>query len=154
MRFLSVLLLLGVSLMFARCEVYEDLDVEEVEGVQIGKIANGVLDLKITASIVNPNPYGIKLKETDLEVYLDDNFMGTAHLNDPVKLLRKQTKSYTFDVQVAIEKGAMAKMLVLSLKQELSLKVKGNIKASVMGINKTLAVSKTKNIGSSILRQK
>lgn len=154
MRFLSVLLLLGASLMFARCEVYEDLDVEEVEGVQIGKIANGVLDLKITASIANPNPYGIKLKETDLEVYLDDNFMGTAHLNDPVKLLRKQTKSYTFDVQVAIEKGAMAKMLVLSLKQELSLKVKGNIKASVMGINKTLAVSKTKNIGSSILRQK
>lgn len=154
MKGLNLVLIFFIGLLFTSCEVYEDLDVEEIKGVKIGAIKNGKLNLKISADVVNPNAYGIKLKETDLQVYLDDNFMGTAHLNTPVKLLRKQTQEYTFDVEVGLEKGVMAKLVMLALKKEITLQVKGDIKAAVMGINKTLAVSKTKKIDPAILQQR
>lgn len=154
MKGLNLVLIFIIGFFFTSCEVYEDLDVEEIKSVKIGTIKDGKLNLKITADVLNPNAYGIKLKETDLQVFLDDNFMGTAHLNSPVKLLRKQTKTYTFDVEVGLEKGVMAKLITLALKKEVMLKVKGDIKAGVMGISKTLKVSKTKTIDPAILMQR
>lgn len=147
------MLFVAASFIFTRCEIYEDIDVLSLNKVQLGKIEKGNLNLTINAEVLNPNTYGIKLKETNLEVFLDEYFVGTAELINPVKLKRKQSLDYSFDVKLNLEKGIMQKLFLLAFKKEALLKVKGDIKASVLGVSKRMKVSKTKTIDPSKIKR-
>ena len=97
----------------------------------------------------NPNWYAIKVKPSFLDVYVEGEFLGKAHLLDKIKLKRKKTGLYNIKVELLGEPGVMRKVMKYALKKEIKIRLVGKVKAGVFIISKKLKVDETKTIDGS-----
>jgi len=65
---------------------------------------------------------------------------------------RKSTKVYTLPLRISLAKGALFKIMKLTGAKEITLNLEGNVKGSVYGISKTVAIKETKIIDGKLLK--
>src|SRR5690606_21773862 len=74
------LYLLSILLLVSSCTFYEP-EYRGGEQFKFGKLEGKTLKFDVGAKIYNPNKYTIKIKPSDLDVYIDDDYMGVIHLD-------------------------------------------------------------------------
>ncbi len=136
------------------CELYKDIDVVNMGQVKLDQLDGNNVTLNLDVELDNPNFYTIKVKPSYLDVYIEDELVGKAHLMKKLKIQRKSVGVYNVKVELLGEKGIVAKALKYSLKKELKIRLVGKVKASVLLISKKLKVDETKTIDASKLRPK
>lgn len=137
---------------FSGCELYEQIDVLKVGKIRLDKINSSNATINIDVEVDNPNFYGIKLKPSSLDVFIEEEYLGKAHLLDAVKFKRKKTGVYNFKVELLGETGVLKKAVKYSMMKEIKVRLAGTVKASVLGISKKIAVNETKTIDGAKLR--
>lgn len=124
----------------------ESFKIQERDGQTIKFVAG--------AKVYNGNWFGIKVKPSDLELYVDGDYMGTVRLDKKVKLKRKKETDVSAPFTATLEDGAMMKALGLAMKGSVDVRLKGKLKAGVFIFSKKIDFDETKKIDASKLKLK
>ena len=122
------------------------------ESFNVEKIDGNTIKLNAGAKIFNGNWFGIKIKPSNLELYLDNDFIGTVRLDKKVKLKRKSETTIDAPLTATLEDGAMGKAMRSALSGALNVRMKGKVKAGVFIFSKKIDFDETKKIDASKLR--
>jgi LEA14-like dessication related protein len=123
-----------------------------LDGVKVGKFEDKKLTLNVGVKIDNPNSYAITIKPSTVDVLVDDQLLGKAFLTQKIKLLKKTESTYSFPIQIDLEEGATFKLFKYALRKNVSVRIKGKVKGSVLGISKKMEVDEVKEIDGSFFK--
>lgn len=124
----------------------EKVSIEKVDGQQIKFIAGGIIE--------NKNWFGLKVKPSSLDLYVEGDYFGRVSLDNKVKIKRKSNNYVEGQFIADMEDGAMIKALRLVRKDEITIRLKGKVKAGVFIFSKKMEMDKTQTIPGSILMMK
>lgn len=104
--------------------------------------------------VYNPNWFGVKIKRSNVDVYLEDQYMGVLSLEKKAKMKAKRESTIEFPLKMALEDGALMTALKYSMKEEVNLVIKGKVKGGIWIFSKKIAVDDTLKIPGKSLRGK
>jgi LEA14-like dessication related protein len=124
-----------VSGLLVSCRQPKDLVYKSVQnfGLQKGK---ALMDI----SFYNPNKYKLKLKNADLDVFLNGAKLGKMNVSKAVVIPRMDT--FTVPVSIDVDlKNLLPNALQLAFSSDMSVKLQGNLKAGRHGVYKNVPVN-------------
>ena len=122
---LSVVFLIA----FSSCSVQQELQYKGYDHFSVTADKNDP-KVNINLRLFNPNPVGVKLKEMNLVITVNDTLLGTAELDHPVRIKRKQefTVPVTFMTSMDQLNSLMQPGLeALLFNRPLSVEITGNM---------------------------
>lgn len=143
---MSKLLALAMGLtLLSSCTFYEpeyrggeSVSVEKVEGKQIQVMAG--------AKIYNGNGYAIKVKPSTLDIYVNEDYIGQIHLDKKFKMKAKQETAVQAPLTATLADGAMFKLLRLANQDNVTVRMKGKVKAGVWFVSKKIDVNESRSL--------
>lgn len=114
------------------------------EKFEMGGISGREVKLTVEADVLNENGFGIKLKPSVFDMYVEDIYIGKVHLDKKLKLKRKQTTHLIAPVTVVLEQGVMFKAMRLIRKDKLKIQLKGDAKVGVFIFTKKMPIDEVK----------
>jgi LEA14-like dessication related protein len=134
--------LITFSLLSATCNqnlqypTYVKNENTRLENLNLGGNSSFITNLVFN----NPNAFGISLKEADLKVYLDGNYICDA--DQPSQIDVKAKSNFSFPIVAKFNTLKMAgSMLGLIGKKEIKYRIAGSIKAGKSGVFIKIPVS-------------
>ena len=100
--------LLCLTLILSACTFLEP-QYKGGEKFKFDKLEGKSLKFTVGAKILNPNKYTIKIKPSDLDVYIEDDFMGVIHLDKTLKLKKKPELFVDAPFTATLNDGALFK---------------------------------------------
>lgn len=139
MRFIKLVPVLAVLLLAScarpKCLVYVGANNFGAEKVGL---RNTVLSMDLR--MYNPNPYRVKLKSTDIDIYIDDHHVGKALVKERYSIPKKDTFSLPMLFRVDLAQ-VLPNALHLLKNKEIKVKMDGCVKAGKYGIFLRMPVS-------------
>jgi LEA14-like dessication related protein len=146
--FFAILTIVTVS----SCSDFQDLEFKGMDGFKVEKMEKRNLSLKIGVKIYNPNSFSLKIKPSTVDVFINDELIGKAFLDENVKIIRKKEDTYFAKIHVELEDGILMKFFKYALKDKVQIRIKGKIKGSVLGITQKTEIDESKEINGSIFK--
>ena len=88
----------------------------------------------------NPNNFGLQLKQTDLDIFLDSNYLGHTFQEFQVTIPRRAEFSIPVKIDVDM-KNLLINTYTTFFRKEVFVKVTGSLKAGKMNVFKNLPVN-------------
>ncbi len=141
-----------ILISFSSCVGIQDIEFKGLDGVKMERSENKKLTLKLGVKINNPNFFSIKIKPSVVDVFINDELIGKAYLDESVKLIKKTQNTYFTKAHIDLEDGALLKFVKYALKLKVQLRIKGEVKGTVFGIPKKEQVDQIKEIDGSFFK--
>ena len=116
------------------------------ESFKMENMSGQEVKMTVEGDVLNENWFGIKIKPSELDLYIEDVYIGILKLDKKVKMKRKKTTHIVAPVTVKLEQGAMFKAMKFIRKDKLKVQLKGKAKAGVFIFSKKLDVDEVKVI--------
>lgn len=122
-------LLLLLPLALTGCLTYEEVTFNGITNVELDRVDRSGVAARVTVALDNPNNFRIHVVDPEVDLYLNDVYIGKAELDSNLVLEKRTVKEYpvplhaTFDGQGA----AMGAMLTAALSGRAKLKAKGTV---------------------------
>lgn len=114
------------------CRQPKDLVYQKVHHFGINKVgAQTVLSMDV--QLYNPNAYKMKLKNADLDVYINNSRLGKINLDQKFPIPQLDTFSMPLTLNVDLG-NALPNMFQLMLNSNVNVKLNGTVKAGRHGI--------------------
>jgi len=150
MKQISGILLLLFTL--NSCIQFEQVKFLGISNVSSVKKDGKAIDLDLDLRVDNPNTYNIKVKPSQLDVYLNDSRMGIIHLNERVKLKKKAEDIYTAKLTVELDGFNVLALAKSALTGKVELNFKGKIKAGNGLITKSFDINEKKELDLDVVK--
>ena len=135
-------------LLIASCNV-QDVELVKVNGYNIGCIDQNEIQLTLNMKIDNPNNFNIKVKKTNLNLFVSGSDAGKIKLYDKVIILKKSETDYDFVLianQQQVSKAIIQAGIGIALTGKINIQVKGWIKGKVYGIGKKIDIDEKQSL--------
>ncbi len=124
--FLPLLLLL--SLLLSSCLGYKEVVLHDVNDIEISKLDNDGMAVRVNALIENPNGYRIKAVDPDVELFLNGKYIGKGMLDSALVLDKRSKRSYSIPLHAEFEGGSLLAMILSgALAGDMQLQAKGTV---------------------------
>jgi len=121
-------LVASAVLLMASCSSYDEVELKDITNVEVLRMDGKQVALRVDALVNNPNGFKIHVEEPDVDLYLNDNFVGKGLLDSALVLDRKSTKVYPVYLHADLQGGAVLFMLLGgALSGEMKLGAKGTV---------------------------
>jgi len=119
------------------CMKYDDVELRDVTDVRVRTFdANGIA-LRVDALIHNPNNYKIRVSDPDVDLFLNDKFIGKGLLDSTLVIERRSTQLYSIPLHAEVQGGSLLMMLLTGeLGTEMKLGAKGTVRAGKGALSK------------------
>lgn len=143
-KWMFLILLIGSTLLpLTACKSnLKEPDFIGARNFKIGKLGLQESYIGMDLYYFNPNNYTLQLKKADLEVYLENRYVGQTQLDTILDIPAKDTFSIPVKMGVNM-KNLFPNLLTLALKDEVELKMDGSAKLSRSGITMNIPVHYT-----------
>lgn len=122
---IAIILLGGL---LASCSTYNEVELTDITAVEVLKLDARSIAMRVDARIDNPNGFTIALEEPDVDLFLNDNFIGKAMLDSALVLDRKAARVYPVYLHTDLKGGPLLMMLLTGvLNGDVKLGVKGTV---------------------------
>lgn len=128
MRFPLAILIGGLVL--SSCSTYKDVELTDITGVELLGMNAESVALRVDARIDNPNGFRIAVEDPDVDLFLNDRFVGKGRLDSALVLDRKVARVYPVYLRADLAGGPLAVMLITAA---LNGKAKLGVKGTVVG---------------------
>ncbi len=91
--FLHILLLFSF-ITFSSCGNINDIDLKNVSNVKIDRIENGAIYFSAGLQVFNPSSVSFRIKEFDLKVVANGDYLGHLKGNEEIKVLSRSDSTY------------------------------------------------------------
>lgn len=123
-----------------------DPDMSNFSNFKLGKLEGKTLNISFDAKITNENGYGIKVKNGNLKVTVNDLDIGTIDMTQKIKLKRKSSNVYNVPLKLTLSDGALFRIMKLVDESKFNLKLDGTIRGSILGVGKTIDVHQKRSL--------
>ena len=115
-------------LLVSSCSTYDEVELKDITNVEVLRMDGKQVALRVDALVNNPNGFKIHVEDPDVDLYLNDRFVGKGLLDSALVLERKSTQVYPVYLHADLQGGAMLFMLLGgALSGELKLGAKGTV---------------------------
>jgi LEA14-like dessication related protein len=125
-------LLCALALSLPSCSPYKEVELTDITSVEVLSLTPKAVALRVDARIDNPNGFKIEVAEPDVDLFLNDKFIGKGVLDSALVLERKKAQVYPVYLHADLQGGPMMVMLITSV---FSGQVKIGAKGTVAGRN-------------------
>lgn len=135
--FAGILLSLLVS-----CSGLESIEVGEIEDVNFSRLAGRAIEFEVLMPIDNPSSLRLRIIDVDLDVYINDEYIGKISNVDNVLIPARSDELYTFPLRVefsSILQGAIS-MYNFFLDRQTEIYLKGNISVRSFPFTRKISV--------------
>ncbi|HMK05619.1 MAG TPA: LEA type 2 family protein [Ferruginibacter sp.] len=137
--YLSVLSF-GFIFFLSSCRAPKELEYRDFKNLKVEKIGAASSMIKLDLVYYNPNNFGLQLKLTDLDIYVDNNYLG--HSLQEYQIHIPKRGEFTLPVQVEVEmKNLLKNALSTFLGKDVTLKVTGKVTLGKANVYKIFPVN-------------
>lgn len=112
----------------AACSSFQEVELTDITNVEILRMDPRTLALRVDARIQNPNNFTIEVVEPEVDLFLNDKYIGKGVLDSALVLERKRAQVYPVYLHADLEGGPLLMMLLSgALAGEMKLGAKGTI---------------------------
>lgn len=129
------------------CKSLDKIEIGDIQDVKINGIAGQTVFLEFSAPIKNNSGMNIKITGVNLDVKVDDVYIGKVNNLEIIKIGKKTQEVYTFKLKLKIAGlfGVFNVMKVFKADTGM-LNLTGDIKVKIMGMNKKIEVNEIQEI--------
>lgn len=137
---LIFLTIIGLTLLLSSCSTPKQLEYREFKNFTIDKPGFASTALKMDLLYFNPNNFGLELNHTDLDIFINNTYLGKATQVIQVQIPRNAefTIPITMDVDM---KNLLKNGFVSMLNNEVTIKVTGTIRVGKLNVFKSFPVN-------------
>lgn len=147
------ILIFFLALVFlGSCKSLQAPEFKGGESVKLDKVDGNTIKFTAGANIYNGNWFGLRVKPSEFELYIEDEYVGKVSLDKKVKLKRKRETFVEAPFTANLEKGVMFKMLRYAAKDQVKIRLKGKAKGGVFIFSKKIDIDQTKTISGKSLK--
>ncbi len=131
--------LILLSILMLSCNAYKEVEMIRVGDYSVGNMTNEKVAINLNMEVNNPNSYNIRIKKSTLDLYLEGKKVGETQMTNDIVLKKKTQAVYPFTIEANykdIAGAAMKSVSSLFGKKEVTLGIKGRVKAKALGIGK------------------
>ncbi len=126
-------------LFMSSCREPKELEFREFKNLSVENIGFTSSNLKVDLVYYNPNNYGLELNRTDLDIYLDSNYLG--HSSQDLQVAIPKRDIFTVPLKVELDMKNLLKNGMSSLfKKEVSIRILGKVKVGKGGVFKSFPI--------------
>lgn len=126
-HFPILLLLQLLTILLIGCSTPKEIEYREYRNFTIEKLGFASSKIKIDLVYYNPNNFGLQLKQTELDVYINNYYLGHTMQDYQVTIPRKM--DFTIPVSMDVDmKNLLKNGLTVFFNKEVTLKMTGRIK--------------------------
>jgi len=134
MKHLIPLWCLLTLLVLTSCKGVTDIEITGADGFEYKGMDNNALIFSVNIRMHNPSSLTFRIKEVNLKTVVDGNFLGTLSTTDKIKVQARSDSTYrmTFNLQLSNLLTGASTLYSLSRKEEVSVEIRGYVKARSM----------------------
>jgi len=123
----SVLLLLPLTFL-ASCSGYEEVELVDISDVEVRHFDGRSVALRVDAMVRNPNGFKIHVEDPDMDLYINDRFIGKGLLDSALVLDKRSSKVYPVYLHADLQGGPLLLMLITgAMGGDMKLTAKGSV---------------------------
>jgi LEA14-like dessication related protein len=137
---LYLITFLLILIIATSCQAPRELVYRDFKNLKIEKVGFAATTLKLDLVFYNPNNFGVQLKYTDLDIFVNNNLLG--HSTQDYQIAIPKLAEFTMPLQVDVDmKNLLKNALPTLLGNEMMVKITGTIKLGKANVYKTFPVS-------------
>lgn len=110
------------------CVSPKALEYKSVKNLSVNKINWKTTSLSMDLEYYNPNPFGLKLRSSDLDIFIGDHLLGHSNTDTLVTIPKKGTFLLPIRLDVKMENLLRNSLAAFSGK-EITIRLQGKVKA-------------------------
>ena len=135
-----LLAFLAIIIFMTSCREPKALEYRDFKNLSSDKLGFSSSIFNIDLVYYNPNNFGLDLKQTNLDIYIDNNYLGHTEQDYQIHIPKKG--EFTLPVKIDVDmKNAYKNALPALFGKEVLLKVTGKIKLGKANVYKTFDVN-------------
>ncbi|HRD58148.1 MAG TPA: LEA type 2 family protein [Ferruginibacter sp.] len=134
-----LLIVVIIMAILASCSSPKDLEFKEYNNLKLDKVGFSTSTLKMNLQYYNPNNFGMDLKRTELDIYIDSTFLG--HTSQELQVFIPKKEVFTIPIKVDLDmKNLFKNGLSTLFNKEVLVRAIGTIKVGKAGVYKNFKV--------------
>ena len=139
-KFYFWILLTFVSICFFECSAPKELEYRDYKNFNIQKLDFGTSQVTLNLQYYNPNNFGLQLRRTDLDIFINNNLLGHSASDTLINIPRRDTFliPIKFDLDM---KNAFKNAWNTMVGNEVTVKVTGKVKVGKANVFMSMPVN-------------
>jgi len=130
---------LPIAWLLISCSSPRDLEFREIKNLKLDNIGFTNANLSVDLVYYNPNNFGLELRRTDFDIFIDSTLLG--HSLQEVQVAIPKREIFTIPLKVDLDmKNLLKNGFTTLFSKEIKVKVLGKIKVGKAGVYKTFNV--------------
>jgi LEA14-like dessication related protein len=129
----NIFILIFFTCVYSSCSKPKDLVYQEVKNFRVNQLGFKETTIGLDMVYYNPNKYSLECKGGDVDVFMNDKYLGKANIESRTVIPKQDTfsvpVSLTMDMQSMLQNS-----LELLAKPDVTIKLKGYVKVGKKGI--------------------
>ena len=122
------------------CRAPKDLEYRDFKNLRVQQLGFSSSTIKVDLLYYNPNNFGLQLKETNLDIYIDSNYLGHSAQEYQITIPKRAEFTLPFQVDVDM-KNMLKNALSTIMSKEVWVRVTGTVRLGKANIYKTFPVN-------------
>ncbi len=131
---------LVVTILLSSCREPKELEYRDFKNLSTEKLGFSTSTIKLDLIYFNPNNFGLELKRTDLDIFVNGNYLEHTSQEYLIHIPRKAEFSLPLSIEVDM-KNAYKNALPALFGQEVLVKVTGSVKLGKANVYKSFPVN-------------
>lgn len=126
-------LLLILLLSLSSCLSYKQVELVDVTNIRVDRMDAKGIALRVDALVDNPNNYRIQVLDPDVDLFVNDKFIGKGILDTALVLSKNSRQVYSIPLHAELQGGALLMVLMSGVfgGNEVKLAAKGTVVGKV-----------------------
>ena len=128
------------TFLLVSCAAPKELEYRDFKNFSIEKLGFSSSSVRMDLIYFNPNNFGLQLKRTDLDIFLDSNYLGRTEQEYAITIPRRA--EFTIPIKMDVDMRNLLKNGFITLfSNEVKVKVIGNVKVGKANVFKSFPVN-------------
>ncbi|MBK8610895.1 MAG: LEA type 2 family protein [Chitinophagaceae bacterium] len=129
-----------IAILATSCQAPKDLVYRDFKNLKVEKMGFAASTLNVDLVYYNPNNFGLQLKYTDLDVYVNNNYLGHSSQEHQINI--PKLAEFTMPLSIEIDmKNLLKNAIPTLLGKDVLVKVTGTVKLGKANVYKTFPVN-------------
>ena len=130
----------AMIIVMTSCRAPKDLEYRDFKNLSVQKLGFASSTIKLELIYYNPNNFGLQLKNTDLDIFIDSSYLGHSAQEYQITIPKRSEFTLPFQVEVDM-KNMLKNALSTLISKEVWIKVTGTVRLGKANIFKTFPVN-------------
>ena len=152
MRLKFIPVFVSIIIFLSSCSSFKEPNIKGSDDFKLTQFEGKKITFSLTLAIENNNWYALKIKPSNVDLYLEDKLIGNLHLLNKVTIPAKKTTELIVPARIEFVDGAMISLFKIISKDQVAVRLNGKVKGGVLFVYKNFSVDEKWNVPTNFLK--